>query len=147
MSRGGRTHAVRNQYGHIEYLTDSEIANLRERGEDVEVVGSYRGYPPTAKNSANQARVNELWQKEQEEKQRKARERRKKVGDTLKGATTAAGIASAVHGGIAEPQQQSSTTTTTYGQSSLRSEGERRGAQASDATRDKGRRDRGSGQR
>ncbi|SCF62840.1 hypothetical protein GA0115259_1003419 [Streptomyces sp. MnatMP-M17] len=69
------------------------------------------------------------------------------VGNAVKGAITAAGIAATVHGAAGEPQQQSPTTETKYGESSLRAEGERRGAQASDATRDKGRRDGGTGQR
>ncbi len=109
MSRGGRTHVVRNAYGHIEYLTDSEIANLRERGESIEVVGTYRGYPPTARNPLNQARVNELWQQDQEKKERERKERQRGRGkqgqerggvqdQAKKAGTIASGIVTAAFG-------------------------------------------------
>ncbi len=89
-----RTHAVRNAYGHIEYLTDSEIANLRERGEDIDVVDNYRGHPPYAKNPANQAYINECWYNEQKEKEEKRKERqrgrqgREPQGDSSSGGST-----------------------------------------------------------
>ncbi len=75
-----RTHAVRNGYGHIEYLTDSEIANLRERGEDIDVVDNYRGHPPYAKNPANQAYINETWYEQQKKAEEKRKERQRGRG-------------------------------------------------------------------
>lgn len=83
-----------------------------------------------------------------EEAAERVRQARKSgaVSNAIKGVITAAGMAGAVHGAAAEPHQRSTTTQNKYGESSLRAEGRRRGAQASDATRDKGYRNRGSGQ-
>ena len=63
---------VRNQYGHIEYLTREEIENLQDRGEGIEVLDDRptKG-PPIAKNPANQAFINEQWEKAQAEKRAK----------------------------------------------------------------------------
>jgi hypothetical protein len=71
-------------------------------------------------------------------------------GGSGRGGRVAKGVASAAiafGGAMAHPQQDSDTTEQHYGQSSLQSEGERRGAQASDATRDKGYRGKGTSQR
>jgi len=153
MSRGGRTHAVRNGYGHIEYLTDDEIANLRERGEDIDVVDDYRGHPPIAKNSANQAYINEAWYNEQKKKEEKRQARGRRAGRIARGTVSAAfGLA----GAVTNPGLAGDSLPGHEGDARGLGEGwknaarvEQRDGQARTqrrATRDKGVSDRGTGQ-
>ncbi len=141
---------VRNASGYVEYLTAQEIENLREMGELGDVLSNQPSKaPPIARNPANQASINEMWAKQQEEKRQKrgGRRRGEGAGKIVRGVVSAGFAAGALGGAVSHPQQQSGTTQQHYGQARLNEERDRRGSQASNATRDKGFRDRGSSQR